>query len=183
MTDRSGNGKVPAFRFIAPEAAAAQFEASDRPCDCCGLVTGSRYTGVIYGDAPDEHTVCPWCIADGSVAAKWSAAFNTVDYRLACDENAKKEAEERTPGFPSWQELWIPVCCGMPAVFLGDAGWDDLSGRWAEACDTIFDDGAPGTNADERRAFLRSLTPGGNPTAYVFRCMTCTRLIGRWDCL
>jgi uncharacterized protein CbrC (UPF0167 family) len=176
------DSRFPTFRFLAAEVAAAQFDASEAPCDCCARTTGLRYHGNIYGHAPDNASVCPSCIADGSVAQRWDASFNQVDPRSPCDDQAKQEAEQRTPGFPSWQELWIPVCCGMPTEFLGDAGWHDLTGRWAEAQSSIFDDGAPGTNAEERQAFLKTLKAGGDPAGYVFRCVTCARLIGRWDC-
>ena len=177
------NTAFPVFRFMAPEAVRDQFEASEGGCDCCGKATGWRYTGVIYGDAPDEHSVCPWCIADGSVAAKWDAAFSMVDDRTECDEDAQKEAEQQTPGFPSWQDWYIPVCCGMPTEFLGDAGWEDLRGRWAGAVESMLADCLPVVNDGELDGFLRSFKRGENPAAYVFRCIECAKLVGRWDCL
>lgn len=173
----------PTFRFMSPEAMRVQFDASGGACDCCGKVTGWRYNGVIYGDAPDEHSVCPWCIADGSVAAKWDAAFNIVDDWSPCDPDAQKEAEQRTPGFPTWQDWFIPVCCGMPTEFLGDAGWEDLSGRWSGAVESMLEDCSPLTHEGEREEFLRTIKPGENPSAYVFRCVVCAKLVGRWDCL
>jgi uncharacterized protein len=168
---------------MAAPVLALQFEESDVACDCCTRATCLRYTGVIYGDAPDTHSVCPWCIADGTVAQAWKASFNTVDPRSPCDPDAKTEAECRTPGFPTWQDLWIPVCCGMPTEFLGDAGWDELSEAWAGAVSSLLTDCCPGENESERSEFLRSLRAGGNPGAYVFRCLSCAALVGRWDCL
>ncbi len=174
---------LPVFRFMASPVVALQFEGSDAVCDCCTRPAGLRYKGTIYGHAPDTHSVCPWCIADGTVADKWQASFNEVDPRSPCDASAKSEVECRTPGFLTWQDLWIPVCCGMPTEFLGDAGWDELSGAWTGAVSSLLAEGCPGENESERSEFLRSLRAGGNPGAYVFRCLSCAALVGRWDCL
>jgi uncharacterized protein CbrC (UPF0167 family) len=59
----------------------------------------------------------------------------------------------------------------MPTEFLGDAGWDELSGAWAGAVSSLLADCCPGENESERAEFLRSLRAGGNPGAYVFRCV------------
>ncbi len=174
---------LPKFRFMASPAVVLQFEVSDAVCDCCMRSTGFRYNGVIHGDAPDSHSVRPWCIAGGAVADKWDGSFNSVDPHIPCDADAKLEVECRTPGFPSWQDLWIPVCCGMPTEFLGDAGWGELSGVWSEAVSSLLADGCPGRDESERSELLRSLRAGGNPGAYVFRCVVCAGLVGRWDCL
>lgn len=61
------------------------------------------YRGPIYCTS-DVDEVCPWCIHDGSAAAKWDASFNdTYSYPDTVPQSIVKTVAERTPGFVTWQ--------------------------------------------------------------------------------
>ena len=66
------------------------------------------YVGPIYSTGYIEE-VCPWCIADGKAASKWSASFNDVYF--ASNEVPKdvvQTVDQRTPGYETWQgNKWL----------------------------------------------------------------------------
>jgi uncharacterized protein CbrC (UPF0167 family) len=65
---------LPRFPYHRNPVASGSVEASDAVCECCGKAHGIIYAGVIY-TARQVKSVCPWCIADGSVAHKYDAVF------------------------------------------------------------------------------------------------------------
>ncbi len=77
-------------------------------CFCCNQTRAFMYVGPIYS-TDDIEEVCPWCIADGKAASKWSASFN--DVYLASNEVPKdvvQTIEQRTPGYETWQgNKWL----------------------------------------------------------------------------
>lgn len=77
----------------------------------------------------------------------------------------------------------FPVFRFMAAeAVLGDAGWEDLSGRWAGAVESMMEDCLPIVGEARRDEILRSMTKGADPSGYVFRCVVCANFVGRWDC-
>src|SRR6266487_2219862 len=44
---------------------------SDARCQTCGAARGYIYTGPIYPIEELDQVLCPWCIADGTAAAKF----------------------------------------------------------------------------------------------------------------
>ena len=66
------------------------------------------YVGPIYC-VDDVSEVCPWCIADGSAAAKWSASFNDLyDIPKGVPQHVVRTIDSRTPGYSTWQgNRWL----------------------------------------------------------------------------
>jgi uncharacterized protein CbrC (UPF0167 family) len=180
-----GDAALPAFKYFADPVGVGVFEKSDQPCACCGKARGWVYTGPVYSEA-DEAIVCPWCIADGSAAAKFSCTFNDTGQLYSHPDNEDEpdpdelaEIEERTPGFENWQGNYWYVCCGHAAVFLGDASGEDLQGRWKSALPVVFADAEE--ILEDLQENLDELERGGSPGVYVFKCPHCGKLGGYFD--
>ncbi|WP_208533113.1 CbrC family protein, partial [Pseudomonas aeruginosa] len=76
------NPPLPHFRYHPEPLASSSIEASATTCQCCGKARGYVYTGSPYSrhELP-PGSLCPWCIADGSAAARYEASFSD-DYPL-----------------------------------------------------------------------------------------------------
>jgi len=174
--------KLPSFPLMDDSARDRVFERSSDPCDCCGEARGWKYTGPVYGE-PDEPTICPWCIADGSAAEELEASFNDGE-----DYEAKRAlagvdldlVEHRTPGFTTWQGNHWKVCCDSACKFMGDATAEDLTGRWASLVPAIRKD--MGESIDWVDDWIADQADyGSSPALYVFQCRNCSRLHFYWD--
>jgi uncharacterized protein CbrC (UPF0167 family) len=95
---------------------------SHAPCTVCGHVYGLAYVGPVFADLDEfEGALCPWCIADGSAAARLGFEFTDVgdDVPPNVPGRVLDEITERTPGFSGWQqEHWL-YHCGDGAAFIG----------------------------------------------------------------
>lgn len=96
---------------------------SDAVCECCGKARGVLYKGVIYASNSPE-TLCPWCIADGSAAAKYDASFFDADFVDDDNEYVSMSPEHhlevfgKTIGFATFNPIGWWVHCGEPAEYL-----------------------------------------------------------------
>ena len=148
----------------------------------CGRVRGLLYTGPVYAVEELVNCLCPWCIADGSAAARFGAHF-TDDAPVPQEVPARvvEEVTTRTPGFSGWQqEHWL-YHCADGAAFLGLAGWPELE-RHPDALEAVRQDLGPGWTSLELDEYLSELAEDGSPTAYLFKCRHCARHIGYSDC-
>jgi uncharacterized protein CbrC (UPF0167 family) len=115
---------LPQFKYHPNPLHTGAIEDSEANCECCGQARGFIYRGHIYSVAKVEQ-VCPWCIADGSVHAKWDAEFTdsaAIGGWGSCSEVPREVWEEvayRTPGFAALQEARWWTHCGDAAEFLG----------------------------------------------------------------
>lgn len=89
----------------------------------CGQTRGVIYCGNVYTSKKVE-SVCPWCIADGSAAAKFNAQFFDADF---CDEDLNHfdlPPEQhlavfgKAIGFASFNPIGWWVHCGEPAEYV-----------------------------------------------------------------
>jgi uncharacterized protein CbrC (UPF0167 family) len=156
---------LPVFRYHPDPVATGSVAESDAICERCGLARGYAYAGPTY--AIDEiETLCPWCLADGSAAAMYDAAFTTVDGAPgSVPAEVLDEVEHRTPGFAGWQqERWL-FHCDDAAAYLGRVGWDDVKGLPGVG-DMLLASGWPA----DAHAHLRA---DGDLVGYLFRCLHC----------
>ncbi len=155
---------LPAFPYHPDPVATGAVVRSAVECACCGRVRGHLYTGPVHAVRPPRGRLCPWCVADGSAAARFGARFTGVPDDLPAER--LPAVTERTPGFGGRrQERWL-VHCGDAAAFLGTAGAAELAGL-PDALASLRQESA-GTEQ-----ILDTLTRDGRPTAYLFRCLTC----------
>ena len=129
------------------------------------------YVGPVY--AHDEiEEVCPWCIADGSAARKWSAQFNDV-IRLpdGVPRSVVQEILERTPGFETWQgNQWL-FSENDAMIFVGEVIGKDLLNEGSEEKIEASLDALREWNfePDEATDLLKHVVRGGQPAIYLFQ--------------
>lgn len=177
--------KLPTFVYHPDPLATGSIKPSGDTCECCGQARGYEYTGPAYGKH-DLEVICPWCIADGSAHAKFSAEFTDRDgvgeygsQGTVPDEVADTIAY-RTPGFSGWQQERWWVCCNDAAAFLGPAGKKELQSYGEDAMAAIRADCQ--LEGDSWDDYFNALDREHGPTAYVFRCRHCHKLGGYSDC-
>lgn len=121
---------LPTFRYHPDPIATGSVATSGAVCRACNRARGYIYTGPVYAEIELEDALCPWCIADGSAAARFTAEFvdpaGVGDYgrwdavpAAVVDEDAK-----RTPAFTGWQQERWWTHCGDAAMFLGYSDFD-----------------------------------------------------------
>ena len=177
---------LPSFRYHPDPIATGSVERSPTSCVCCERARGFIYVGPVFAEEELSDELCPWCIADGSAAAKFDAVFTDPagvgDYGTwsSVPPAVTAEISTRTPGFSGWQqERWF-TCCHDAALFLGRAGRDELKALGDDAVAAIQRE--CGLEGDDWHDYLEALDNQGSPTAYVFRCARCNRIGGYSDC-
>ena len=165
---------LPDFPYHPDPVGTGSVAASDATCRSCGQARGLIYTGPVFAVEELVNELCPWCIADGSAAARFDAIFtDDAAVPAGVPEAVMVAVATRTPGFAGWQqERWL-YHCGDGAAFLGSVGWPELEPR-QDALDTLREEySGMGWSADEIEEYLRALDKDGSPQAYLFRCRHC----------
>lgn len=176
LAARSGtdvnDAALPAFRYHPDPVATGSFELSRERCPYCGVVRTYMYSGPVYA-IEELDPPCPWCIADGSFAARFDAEFTDAAALVGMDASVIDEVTRRTPGFSGWQQEQWMTHCDDAAAFLGPVGYEQLLHH-------------PGALELLRREegssdWLQALTKDGSPTGYLFRCRHCGTELANWD--
>ena len=165
---------LPAFPYHPDPLATGVIERSSAACVSCGRERGFIYTGPVYAVEELTDRLRPWCIADGSAAARFQATFTDDEPRPEGVPQAVIDAvTRRTPGFGGWQqERWL-YHCGDGAAFLGRVGWDELEDRPDALAAVRGEHVAHGWTPDQIEDYVRGLAKDGGSTAYLFRCRVC----------
>ena len=168
---------LPTFRYHPDPVGTGAFEQQAGTCRSCGRARGWVYVVPPYAVENLRDALCPWCVADGSAAARFDAVFTDLvehdDDLDGVPPEVLDEITHRTPGFSGWQqERWL-FHCGDGAVFLGAAGRAELADL-PDAVDRLKEQAAQwGFTGDDADAFVGSLDVDGASTAYLFRCLHC----------
>ncbi len=175
---------LPPFVYHPDPVATGSVVVSDEVCVACGRARGYIYDGLPFAREELESCICPWCIADGSAAGRFRATFNDLEGEewREVPEAVIDEVLRRTPGFTGWQqERWFAHCRDA-MVFLGPAGFAELSAVGAEALEAVADElRTDRTDDGWLEEYLHSLDRDGEPTAYLFRCRHCGAYRGYSD--
>jgi uncharacterized protein len=172
---------LPSFKYHPAPLTTGAFKASAEACGCCGQARGYVYTGHVYSTKA-VNTVCPWCIADGTVAKRFDATLNDNHSLLLAGLPIEivEEVTSRTPGYVSWQgESWI-ACCNDACEFHGDAPPEELHALDEKGRIALSDDS--GFSVDDLADILAHYEPGGSPAFYKFICRRCGAKRYRGDC-
>ena len=169
---------LPVFRYHPDPVRSGSVEKSQKTCKCCGQKRGFVHVGPVYAEADDlDEAICPWCIADGSAAAKFDAYFNNVDEIVGeVPEPVQEEVEKRTPGFITLQEGEWCACCGDAMAFIMRASEKDLlsrefpKSRSALMIQLLTVEKVSSPDAAE---FVMTLTKDSDHSAYMFCCLKC----------
>ncbi len=102
---RGVSEQLPEFPYHPDPVATGCVEKSDATCLSCEQARGLIYTGPVYAVEELVDCLCPWCIADGSAAARFDAAFTDhLPVYGNVSEAVVAAVTTRTPGFSGWQQ-------------------------------------------------------------------------------
>ena len=166
---------LPEFRYHPDPIATGSIKASEATCVCCDQARGYIYTANTYCEEGLEEALCPWCIADGSAAAKFDATFSDANSLLeeGISVEIVEEVTRRTPGFTSWQqEIW-QTCCDDACEFHGDATKPSLKALKGKSLEEVLEQ--MDSDKEEWAEFLKVYEPGGSPAVYHFICRHCKK--------
>jgi uncharacterized protein CbrC (UPF0167 family) len=136
--------------------------------------------GPVYAVGEYAEKICPWCIFNGTAAAKFAATFSDCYGLDGLRSRIVEEITKRTPGYNSWQsEKWRTHCddaCeyrGNPTRSELRSMTDDLREQLASQLE--LDEG-------EWQEFVVNYEPAGDPSIYKFVCPHCSAILYDWDC-
>lgn len=160
---------------------------STATCDVCHAHRGYIYAGPVYMDQPP--TVCPWCIADGSVYERFGAVIMDdmeVGGHIWCDvdDSTRLAVLSRTPGFIAWTIARWAACCGDAAEYVATAGHQEIVDRFPDVIPDLQLDvgvGNGGMPLDVWHRWFAEFDLTNGPVAHIFRCKRCGRHTGYCD--
>ncbi|MBE1876630.1 CbrC family protein [Myceligenerans pegani] len=131
----SSPGALPSFRYHPDPVATGAISPEAITCSVCGNARPYRYALPVYSEH-DVGPVCPWCIADGTLAERFDAYLNDIEGRYPPGiqeelgypptppyQQVPRQVVDQvcrcTPGFPSWQDVMWLVCCRDAMTYLG----------------------------------------------------------------
>jgi uncharacterized protein CbrC (UPF0167 family) len=169
---------LPRFRYYADPIGDGRFSRSAARCDICTRARGWVFNGVFYSAAVDDPVMCPWCIADGSVAERWNGSFNETAAVIATARML--ELCQRTPNMETWQDWEWPCHCDDAARYMGQPDGSQLRAQPAARDALLTGLAREGFSDPDAQQLVDSM--GASPTAYHFRCLHCGTDIVTWDC-
>jgi uncharacterized protein CbrC (UPF0167 family) len=166
--------ELPTFRYFPDPVAAGAVAPADDVCQCCERSRGWIYHGSFYSEQEIDD-LCPWCIADGSAAARFDGEF-TADIgwglpRWDVPRDVIDVIAHRTPGFPTWQDRRWWTHCDDGAAFVGMAGTDEMTALGDEAIEQIRTTAE--VAVDQWGQLLPILRADGDAAVALFRCLHC----------
>lgn len=173
---------LPPFKYHRDPLRTGALEARAVTCACCGRRREFVYVAPVYSERDLHESLCPWCIADGSAAAKFGASFSD-DHplcRAGVPPSVVEEVSQRTPGYSSWQqEEWL-THCDDACEFHGDATVEDIrnaSDETRQAWRRHY-----GLSEADWHHVIRGYVPRGDRAFYKFVCRHCHAVLLGWDC-
>ncbi|HUQ63903.1 MAG TPA: CbrC family protein [Acidimicrobiales bacterium] len=165
----------PQFRYHPDPIATGAVERSEKECLACGRARAFIYVGPVFAEAELVDALCPWCIGSGTAAERFDAQYTDVSLGVpvGVPTSATDDIAHRTPGFRGWQqEHWL-YHCDDGCAFMGEVGRRELDDYPDALAALRRESQLSGWGEDDVAVYLDSLTKGGAPTAYLFRCLTC----------
>jgi len=172
---------LPSFRYHPDPVSTGAVKESKSACICCGRERGFIYVGTAYSINDLDESLCPWCIADGSAAAKMGASFSD-SYPLlkaGVSDSIVEEVNLRTPGYESWQQEYWLSHCNDACEFHGDASAEDVKNASPETKLCWLEE----YKQDESGwAWVTDgYQPNGDSALYKFKCRHCGLILFGWD--
>jgi uncharacterized protein len=172
---------LPAFRYHPDPVKTGAVKHSDVVCVCCGTARGFIYVAPVYGERDLFDSLCPWCIADGSAAARLGASFadSLPLTQAGVTPEVVEEVNLRTPGYSCWQqEQWL-AHCGDACEFHGDATAADVAGASEQTKAAWLAEYSQ--NEDGWKWVTDGYRPGSDSALYKFKCRHCQSILFGWD--
>lgn len=162
--------ELPKFKYFPRPLENGCIIHKEEICECCYLPRRYMYVGPIYCEDEIEE-VCPWCIANGMAAAKWSASFNSVynDVPNGVPKHVLDIIVERTPGYETWQENHWLYSETDALIFIGEVSGAKLISEGnhdkIQACMNALNE----WKFDWTIEHLKEVVIGGQPAIYLFQ--------------
>lgn len=173
--------ELPQFRYHPHPVDTGAVEERSHTCVSCGKVRSHVYVGPTYALCEVDE-LCPWCIADGTAAAKFGASFVDSQGLGHLSNDVVETVTTRTPSFIGWQqEQWLSHCDDACAFVdrVGSAELNELPTPATQAVRTALVDWSP-TEAIRNELFSH-LHRDGDLTAYLFQCLHCGEYVAYLD--
>jgi uncharacterized protein len=162
---------LPEFKYNPNAEKLGIIKKENTVCPVCEREREYVYEGPFYSEHEVEG-ICPWCIKDGSAAAKYKGEFQDAE---SCETVDKQEylveLTTRTPGYSGWQqERWLSHC-GDFCALKDYVGWQEikhLKGELSEDLNEIRSD----YNLTQEQ-LERYLANNGSMQGYLFQCLHC----------
>jgi uncharacterized protein len=172
--------QLPSFRYHMDPIRTGSIEASNVACLSCKQARGYLYVGPAYSTHEIGELICPWCIADGSAAAKFDATF--VDSwplaKASVPRSIIEEVTKRTPGYNSWQQdEWLSHC-NDACVFHGRASPVDVKSASPETVDAWK---ARYEKSHDDWQWVLDRANSRDSVLYKFICDHCQLMLLSWD--
>ena len=170
-----GNEQLPSFRYHPDPVATGSVERSSAECVACGRCRGYIYVGPVYAEEDHTDAFCPWCIEDGSAAARFDATFTDVGFGVpdGVPRSVLDIVAGSTPGFTSLQQDHWLYHCGDACAFMGAVGREELEDHPDALAVLLHEHDDDGWSNKESKEYVAELSADGDATAYLFRCLVC----------
>lgn len=159
---------LPKFEYFADPVGNGCVVERDAVCPSCAKIRPFMYQGPIFSVA-DVSEVCPWCIADGSAAAKLTVSFNDlVGVPSGVPNDVVETLEARTPGYETWQSHRWLFSDNDALVFVGEVAGADVikegdPSKIFACLEALKEWNLPGDFS------LANTVIGGQPALYLFK--------------
>lgn len=110
---------LPDFPYYADPLTDGCFEERAITCEVCGQHRKWAYIGGMYAEN-DPESICPWCVADGSAAAKFNGMFQDASFSNTATPESVNAVLTRTPTVAFWNPIHWPDHCGECCTYVGD---------------------------------------------------------------
>ena len=170
--------ELPKFKYSPNAYNIDIFKEEEGACSICNQNREIKYDSSFYSVEEPEY-ICPWCIADGGAANKYSGEFNdsagietplgyaSDDVLQATFDKKILEVTQRTPSYVSWQqEVWL-THCNEPCAFIDYADSEMIRPLLHELEADIENIGY------EKDLITKHLSKEGSLVGYLFRCLHC----------
>ena len=173
--------ELPDFKYHPDPVGTGAIVSSSEECCCCSKSRGFIYVGNIYWERDESYKLCPWCIADGSAAARFGASFadSTPLINAGITTEIAEEINRRTPGYESWQGEWWLSHCNDACEYLGDASEKDVRNATSATVEEWKRE--YNQNDDGWGWVSEGYTPGNDSALYKFKCRHCNLVLFGWD--
>ncbi len=164
---------LPEFPYHPDPVATGSVKPSEATCVRCERPRGYIYAGPVYAVEELDECLCPWCIADGTAAARFGADFtDVIDVPDGVGADVVETITTRTPGFTGWQQEHWMFHCEDGAAFLGLVGRPELE-AYPDALEVLRREQEEYGPEGEVEEYLAALDKDDMPTAYLFACRHC----------
>ena len=170
--------ELPVFRYSPNAYSLTVFVPEEGTCSSCQQRRQLKYTASFYS-IDNPAYICPWCIADGSAAKKYSGEFNDFTGIEGISANPDEtplvaiplekalDVATKNPAYVSWQQgVWLSHC-GEPCAFIDYADYSTIKPYIDELKADLDEMGY------DLSFIENNLSKNGSLAGYLFQCLHC----------